>query len=101
MSFVHGHARAAGWVVAHVRRPNRPEAGQLSLLPQAVLTEGADPVWRAPARGISRTNRREGHHLDGVAPCCAEAGVLDLWVADKGKLGRGEDDDDQRTSGKG
>jgi hypothetical protein len=28
VSFVHGHPRAAGWVVAHVRRPNHPEAGQ-------------------------------------------------------------------------
>ncbi|WP_170231768.1 hypothetical protein [Pseudonocardia kunmingensis] len=32
MSFVHGHPRSTGWVVAHVRRPSRPEPGQLPLL---------------------------------------------------------------------
>jgi hypothetical protein len=31
VSFVHGHARATGWVVAHVRRPTRAEEGQLPL----------------------------------------------------------------------
>jgi hypothetical protein len=38
VSFVHGHARTAGWVVAHVHRPNLPEAGQLPLLPAKPLT---------------------------------------------------------------
>jgi hypothetical protein len=32
VSFVHGHPRREGWVVAHVRRPSRPELGQLPLL---------------------------------------------------------------------
>ncbi|WP_345608648.1 hypothetical protein [Pseudonocardia adelaidensis] len=32
MSFVHGHPRRTGWVVAHVRRPTRAAAGQLPLL---------------------------------------------------------------------
>ncbi len=32
MAFVHGHARATGWVVAHRRRPNDAEEGQLPLL---------------------------------------------------------------------
>lgn len=32
MSFVHGHARATGWVVAHRRHPHRAEHGQLPLL---------------------------------------------------------------------
>jgi hypothetical protein len=41
VSFVHGHAREAGWVVAHVRRPNLPEAGQLPLLPETLLTVGS------------------------------------------------------------
>ncbi len=29
MSFVHGHAREATWVVSHLRAPNRPEGDQL------------------------------------------------------------------------
>jgi hypothetical protein len=32
VSFVHGHPRRTGWVVAHVRRPNRAVPGQLPLL---------------------------------------------------------------------
>jgi hypothetical protein len=32
MSFVHGHARDTGWVVAHRRRPSAAEDGQLPLL---------------------------------------------------------------------
>lgn len=36
MAFVHGHARATGWVMAHRRAPNRPEEGQLALLPAVV-----------------------------------------------------------------
>ena len=31
MTFVHGHARDTGWVVAHRRRPNLAEDGQLPL----------------------------------------------------------------------
>jgi hypothetical protein len=31
MSFVHGHAREATWVVSHLRAPNRPEGDQLPL----------------------------------------------------------------------
>ncbi len=33
MTFVHGHARDTGWVMAHRRRPNDAEEGQLPLLP--------------------------------------------------------------------
>lgn len=36
MVFVQGHARATGWVMAHRRAPNRPEEGQLELLPLVV-----------------------------------------------------------------
>ena len=32
MAFVHGHARDTGWVVAHLRRPNDAEEGQIALL---------------------------------------------------------------------
>lgn len=31
MTYVHGHPRDAGWVVAHYRRPQAPEGGQLAL----------------------------------------------------------------------
>lgn len=48
MSFVHGHPRRSGWVVAHVRRPNRAEQGQLPLL--LVV-----PLPRPPADGGSDT----------------------------------------------
>jgi hypothetical protein len=61
MSFVQGHARAAGWVVAHVRRPNRPEAGQLSLLPEPVLTEGAVPGVAPPRGPVISTRSWLGH----------------------------------------
>jgi hypothetical protein len=43
MSFVHGHARHTGWVVAHRRAPHRAEHGQL---PLPVL--GAVPAPRPP-----------------------------------------------------
>ncbi|SHK07936.1 hypothetical protein SAMN05443637_102297 [Pseudonocardia thermophila] len=33
MAFVRGHARATGWVKAHIRAPNRAVDGQLALLP--------------------------------------------------------------------
>jgi hypothetical protein len=32
MSYVHGHPRDTGWVVAHVRRPSRAAPNQLPLL---------------------------------------------------------------------
>jgi hypothetical protein len=53
MSFVHGHARATGWVMAHLRRPTRPEPGQLPLLPGALaLRLPEDPDGSAEgARG--------------------------------------------------
>lgn len=31
MSFVHGHSRDTGWVVAHLRPPTDAEDGQLTL----------------------------------------------------------------------
>jgi len=43
VSFVHGHARATGWVVAHVRRPTRAEDGQLPLLAVVPLPRPAEP----------------------------------------------------------
>ncbi|HET6259773.1 MAG TPA: hypothetical protein VFE39_14085 [Pseudonocardia sp.] len=43
MSFVHGHARDTGWVVAHVRRPTRAEDGQLPLLAVVPLPRPAEP----------------------------------------------------------
>jgi len=33
LAFVHGHARDAGWVMAHLRRPTDAAEGQLPLLP--------------------------------------------------------------------
>jgi hypothetical protein len=35
VAFVPGYPRDLGWVKAHRRRPNRAEAGQLPLLPDA------------------------------------------------------------------
>jgi hypothetical protein len=43
VSFVHGHARATGWVVAHVRRPTSAEDGQLPLLAVVPLPRPSDP----------------------------------------------------------
>lgn len=44
MSFVRGHARAVGWVVAHRRHPHGAEQDQLPLLPGArPPEEAADP----------------------------------------------------------
>jgi hypothetical protein len=58
VSFVHGHPRRTGWVVAHVRRPNRAQAGQLPLLvvvprPRPPAEGGGDTS--APAAGSVRS----------------------------------------------
>ncbi len=42
MTFVHGHARDAGWVMAHLRRPTDAEDGQLPLLPVPRPRESPD-----------------------------------------------------------
>lgn len=47
MSFVHGHARNVGWVMAHRRRPNDAEDGQLPLLAVA-RPDDAVPEPRTP-----------------------------------------------------
>ncbi len=49
VSFVHGHPRRGGWVMAHVRRPNRAAPGQLPLLL-------AVPLPRAPVEGGGATS---------------------------------------------
>jgi len=49
MAFVHGHARATGWVMAHVRAPNRAGEGQLALLP-ALLPALAERIPRQRRR---------------------------------------------------
>jgi hypothetical protein len=61
VSFVHGHPRRTGWVMAHRRRPNRAEAGQLPLLlvvplPRPPADGGG--VTRAPASGSVRSARK-------------------------------------------
>lgn len=43
VSFVHGHGRATGWVVAHVRPPNRAAAGQLPLLAEPAPAGDGEP----------------------------------------------------------
>ncbi len=59
MAFVHGHARATGWVMAHRRAPNRPEEGQLELLPAVVRIpsqrrRSPEPVPAAAEQAIAR-----------------------------------------------
>lgn len=54
MSFVHGHARETGWVMAHVRRPSRAQDGQLPLLAvplPAPGPDGAGPADDGPDSG--------------------------------------------------
>lgn len=46
MSFVHGHARESGWVMAHRRRPNEAEEGQLPLIPEPVVPDPREPADR-------------------------------------------------------
>lgn len=46
MPFVHGHARDVGWVMAHRRRPNHAEDGQLPL-PEVNPPDDAIPEPRA------------------------------------------------------
>ncbi len=50
MSFVHGHARHAGWVVAHRRAPHRAEDGQLPL-PVPRPPPSAECGGHGPAQG--------------------------------------------------
>ena len=61
VSFVHGHPRSNGWVVAHVRRPNRAGAGQLPLLlvvplPRSPVEDG--DATSAPASAPVRSARK-------------------------------------------
>ncbi len=61
MSFVRGHPRRSGWVVAHVRRPNHAEPGQLPLLlvvscPRPPADGGG--ATRAPAPGPASSARK-------------------------------------------
>lgn len=44
VSFIQGHARETGWVMAHRRRPNHAEEGQLSLLAGAEEAGQVSPV---------------------------------------------------------
>jgi hypothetical protein len=61
VSFVQGHARRTGWVVAHVRRPNRAEDGQLPLLAVLPLPrfhepdEEPEPLSSARKSAITRS----------------------------------------------
>jgi len=48
VSFVHGHARDAGWVVAHRRSPTEPEDGQLPLLAAPPAAEAGEPALPRP-----------------------------------------------------
>jgi hypothetical protein len=59
MAFVRGHARATGWVMAHVRAPNRAGEGQLALLP-AVLPPLAERIPRQ-RRSSSRATPAATH----------------------------------------
>jgi hypothetical protein len=58
VSFVHGHPRRTGWVVGHVRRPNRAGQGQLPLLvvvpPSRPAAGGSGPVSSARKPAITR-----------------------------------------------
>jgi hypothetical protein len=58
MTFVHGHARDTGWVVAHRRKPNRAEDGQLPLTDlEQVIPRPRDPPdaegGPPPSHGLS------------------------------------------------
>jgi hypothetical protein len=48
MAYVHGYPRDRGWVVAHRRRPNAAEVGQLPLI--ALLGREADHPGSEPGR---------------------------------------------------
>lgn len=54
VSFVRGHPRRAGWVVAHLRRPNRPAPGQLPLLLVVASppADGGGATKGSPARAV-------------------------------------------------
>jgi hypothetical protein len=61
VSFVHGHPRRTGWVVGHVRRPNRAAPGQLPLLLLVPLPRppaGGGGATKAPASGPVRSARK-------------------------------------------
>jgi hypothetical protein len=60
VSFVHGHPRRTGWVVAHVRRPSRAEPGQLPLLlvvppPRGPVEDGGDAASAEPGRSARKS----------------------------------------------
>lgn len=60
VSFVHGHPRRTGWVVGHVRRPNRPAPGQLPLLllvplPRPPSDGGGDTAAPASVRSARKS----------------------------------------------
>ena len=69
MVFVHGHARATGWVMAHRRAPNRDEEGQLALIPSLAelipRQRGSPPAERS-------TRKRARPKVSVGAPAAAD-----------------------------
>ncbi len=87
MAFVRGHPRDLGWVMAHRRRPNRAEGGQLPLIGDGAV----DPV---PAGGVADGDRADGDRAEGdgaagrVGASAAADADGDLLTGANGTLAR-------------
>ena len=73
MSFVHGHARDTGWVMAHRRRPNGPEEGQLPLIPEPVVPGPREPADRERVGSCAHEPGYAAQE-DQAAPCGGRPG---------------------------
>jgi hypothetical protein len=65
MTYVHGHPRDDGWVVGHVRRPNRAEGEQLPLL-AVEITDDEPAGDAAPAVPAPRSSPEHGDRVSGA-----------------------------------
>lgn len=85
MPFVHGHARDTGWVVAHRRRPNAAESGQLPLpaMPEPrsrlrrvkLSPRDQDRLTIFTIAELARRRRARGHrlgHPEAIGLICDE-----------------------------
>lgn len=80
MSFVQGHARDAGWVVAHIRPPTDAEDGQLQLPLPAPDEE--DEAQTSARNAVNTSSHLSSASMNGPCPDPAKISVRTRPPAD-------------------